>query len=74
MTTDKDRDDPVWQAAWDWVMREHEQALTEAQQAGLRRWLDDDARHRVAYEKASRVWLLSGLVPPVHGSGGSLPD
>jgi transmembrane sensor len=74
MTTDKDRDDPVWQAAWSWVMREHEQALTEAQRAELMRWLDGDERHRAAYQKASRVWLLSGLVPPVHGDGGSMPE
>lgn len=74
MTTDKERDDdPVWQTAWNWVMREHEQALTDAQREELMRWLDDDERHRAAHQKASRLWLLSGLVPPVHDDVGSMP-
>jgi len=67
MSTDNpESDDPVWQTAWRWVLREHEQPLSEDQRDELMRWLDDDARHLAAHQKASRLWLLGGLVPPVN--------
>lgn len=59
----------MWQAAWRWVQREHEQSLDEAQRDALLRWRDEHPSHRLAHDQASRLWLLSGLVPPVHGSG-----
>src|SRR6186713_676297 len=65
MSPDPDRDDPAqelaMQAAWDWVMKAHEQPLSDAEHEALARWLDADPRHRSAHAQASRLWLLSGL-------------
>jgi ferric-dicitrate binding protein FerR (iron transport regulator) len=58
-----DRDDPMWQTAWSWVIREHEQPLNESQQTELVQWLKANPAHFQTYEEASRIWLLSGLVP-----------
>ena len=56
--------DPVWQAAWNWVQRQHErEQFDDAALAELVAWLKLDPAHRVAYNKASRLWLLSGLIP-----------
>jgi ferric-dicitrate binding protein FerR (iron transport regulator) len=61
------RNDPVWDAAWAWVQRQHEDPhLDEPAKAELVRWLAADPRHRAIYEEASRLWLLAGLVPPVN--------
>lgn len=59
--------DSIWQAAVEWVVREHENPLDDVSQAQLRAWLNASVEHRAAYEKACRVWLLTGLVPPKHG-------
>jgi transmembrane sensor len=58
--------DPVWQAAWHWVLREHEGRLDDAQRAERLAWLNADPAHRKAYDEAARLWLLAGLVPPAH--------
>lgn len=59
--------DPVWDAAWSWVMRQHERESFDAgAEAELARWLAADRLHRQAYDKASRLWLMAGLVPPVN--------
>lgn len=58
--------DPVWDVAWSWVLRQHERESFDANaQAELTQWLVADAAHRQAYDKAGRLWLLVGLVPPV---------
>jgi ferric-dicitrate binding protein FerR (iron transport regulator) len=73
MSADQDREDPAqelaMQAAWDWVMKAHEQPLDDADLAALARWLEADPRHRTAHAQASRLWLLGGLVPPAHDDG-----
>lgn len=63
---DSQRNDSIWQTAVEWVVREHEQTLDANSQDQLRAWLSASAEHRAAYEKACRVWLLTGLVPPKH--------
>lgn len=68
-----ERDDPTWQEAWSWVMREHEQPQAGDVQAGLAQWLQADPAHRKAHAQASRLWLLTGLVPPRHGDADEQP-
>lgn len=59
--------DPVWETAWSWVMRQHERdAFDASAQAALAHWLQADLSHRQAYDKASRLWLMAGLVPPAN--------
>lgn len=63
--------DKHWQAAMDWVLRLHDNelqgAVPEALQAELATWLRADPGHRPAFEEASRVWLITGMVPPQAG-------
>lgn len=60
-----DRHDAVWDAAWNWVQREHDhEHFDDASRAALTSWLVENAAHREAYEKAARLWMLAGLVPP----------
>ena len=63
MTNSRDND-PVWQAALDWVLRTQRQPSDAAAAAALADWLARDPAHRKAYEEASRAWLLAGLLPP----------
>ena len=59
--------DPVWDCAWAWVTRQHEERnLSDGAHRELAAWLDADERHRAAFADASRLWLLAGFVPPVH--------
>lgn len=62
--SESSRDDPVWQAAMGWVMREHERPLGDTEAAELRAWLDQDPAHREAHREARYLWQLTGLVPP----------
>lgn len=57
-------DESVWQVALEWVLREHEQPLDDESRKPLVAWLNEDVRHRQAYEEAARAWLITGLVPP----------
>lgn len=57
-------DEALWNAAWEWVIREHEQPLDDAVRAELLAWLKADPRHPQYYEEAHRVWLAAALVPP----------
>ena len=60
-------EDPVWDAAWDWITREHRgDGLSEGERRALVEWLHEDPRNRAAHERAAKLWLLSGLVPPVN--------
>lgn len=52
--------DPIWQAALDWVLAPPDSRSA----AQLQDWLARDPAHRQAYEEARRVWLLTGLLPP----------
>ncbi len=56
--------DVVWNTAWEWVVREHEQPLDDAAREQLVAWLDANPAHRKAYEEAAQRWLLAGLIPP----------
>lgn len=61
------KQDPTWDAAWSWVLRQHERENFDANaQAELAQWLAADAAHRQAYDKAGRLWLMVGLVPPAN--------
>ncbi|QGZ38136.1 FecR/PupR family sigma factor regulator [Pseudoduganella flava] len=65
MTDSNDRyDDRAWQQALDWLLRAQEQPLDTTGSAALAAWLAEHPSHRAAYDEASRVWLLTGLVPP----------
>lgn len=59
-----DRADPLWNTAWEWVVREHEQPLDKAARVELIAWLKADPAHLESYEKAHRIWLATALVPP----------
>jgi len=59
------RADPVWDAAWEWVLREHENRLDSVSRAELIRWLEADPRHRSAHAEACEIWLACALLPPV---------
>ena len=59
--------DTVWNIAWSWASRQPLQGVAE--QAALKElacWLVADPLNRKAYQKACRLWLLAGLVPPVN--------
>lgn len=57
----------VWQTAWEWIRREHEGVTYDAAaRAQLAVWLQADPSHRATYDKAARLWRLSGMLPPVH--------
>ena len=62
-----DTDDPIWNTAWSWVVREHESPLDATARAELVQWLKADARHLASYEEASRIWLAAALIPPADG-------
>ncbi|MFC4314154.1 FecR/PupR family sigma factor regulator [Steroidobacter flavus] len=62
--TDSGRDDPAWDLAWEWIVREHEQPLDAAARQQLTAWLNADPSHLRAYQQAAKVWLIAGLVPP----------
>lgn len=67
---EEEKDDPVWPVAWRWVTREYDrESFDERARAELASWLLADPRHRQAYERAARVWLLAGLVPPASDLG-----
>jgi len=67
--------DPIWNTAWDWVQREHDSAsFDDAARAEMTAWLLAEPAHRRAYDKAARLWLLAGFVPPVNDFDGDLPD
>jgi ferric-dicitrate binding protein FerR (iron transport regulator) len=60
---DSQGDDIVWRTAVEWVMRKHESPLNVVAEKELTDWLAKDCSHRAAYEEATRLWLLTGLVP-----------
>ena len=56
-------DSLIWREAVDWLMREHEKPLDVATRQALIAWLKENPAHHAAYEEASRLWLLTGLIP-----------
>jgi ferric-dicitrate binding protein FerR (iron transport regulator) len=67
--TDPGKNDSAWQAALGWVMAVHEAPADERLREQLAAWLAADPAHRAAYEEASGIWLLTGLVPPAGDPG-----
>ncbi|MDN5937009.1 MAG: DUF4880 domain-containing protein [Nitrosospira sp.] len=60
---DSQRDDVVWQTAVEWIIRKHESPLDAVAENELVTWLKKDPANRAAYEEASYLWRLTGLVP-----------
>lgn len=56
--------DVAWQTALDWLMRQHEGDLDEAERESLRAWLMASPENRAAFREAERLWSLTGLIPP----------
>jgi ferric-dicitrate binding protein FerR (iron transport regulator) len=57
-----DRNDPRWNVAWDWVIRQHEQQpLTESAHAELTQWLKADPANFEHYQQAHRIWQAAAL-------------
>lgn len=62
----QEQDDLIWHTAWAWVRREHDREdFDEGARREMAAWLLADPAHRKACDKAARLWLLAGLVPPV---------
>jgi transmembrane sensor len=61
------RDDPIWQAALDWLLRIEASPADARLLAERDAWLAKSAAHARAYRKAEKVWRLTGEVPPAHG-------
>ncbi|WP_144635182.1 FecR/PupR family sigma factor regulator [Bordetella genomosp. 13] len=65
--TSSSPDHEVWEAALAWVQRQHDDTSFDDQaRQALIDWLRQDPEHRRAYDKAARLWLLAGLVPPAN--------
>ncbi|MEN7531802.1 MULTISPECIES: DUF4880 domain-containing protein [unclassified Cupriavidus] len=65
-------EDAAWATAWAWVQREHDrERFSDDARARMMEWLAADPAHRRAYDKAARLWLLAGLVPPVNDLDGA---
>lgn len=56
-------DDPLWRAAWEWLQREQDGPLSEAELAELAAWLQRDPTHRARFDEARRLWTEASLVP-----------
>ena len=76
----QEKDDPLWDTAWDWVQREHDLNFDDAARTEMTAWLLAEPAHRRAYDKAAQLWLLAGFVPPANdfgdgdGDGDESPD
>ncbi|MCR9072735.1 MAG: FecR domain-containing protein [Alphaproteobacteria bacterium] len=57
--------DPVWDQALDWLLAVQERPQDVRLRTELETWLAADPRHRAAYDKAQRVWTLTGDVAPI---------
>ncbi|MBE0457047.1 DUF4880 domain-containing protein [Pseudoalteromonas prydzensis] len=61
----KETPDEIWRQAWQWAQYPvHEVAEDHPDLQRLQEWLKKDYKHKVAYEQACELWLVSGLVPP----------
>ncbi|WP_027468173.1 FecR/PupR family sigma factor regulator [Deefgea rivuli] len=56
-------EDSSWQTAMDWLMRENESALSQAEMIELKTWLASDTQHQKAYQEAKTIWLGSCFIP-----------
>lgn len=58
------RGDPIRQQAAAWFARLRADDLSEAETRRWRAWLDEDPRHRSAYERLERLWSAVGEFAP----------
>lgn len=56
-------DDAVWQVALDWLMREHEESLSDTDREAFHAWLAASSQHRRVFHEAEQLWLLTGMIP-----------
>jgi transmembrane sensor len=61
--SDSQGNDKAWQTAVEWIIRKHASPLDAAAERELLAWLEENPANRAAYEEASHLWLLTGLVP-----------
>lgn len=59
------KDDPVWQAAMDWLLQRNAEPDNALLQHAHARWLAADERHAAAWRKAEKVWALSADLSPL---------
>ncbi len=69
-----DRDNSLWDKAWEWVIREHEQPLDPVVRTERVAWLKADPAHLTHYEEANQIWLAAALVPRPADDPGVDPD
>jgi transmembrane sensor len=50
-----------------WVARLHGSSRSAALEAGLRKWIEADARHARAFELATEAWEIAGGIRPTTG-------
>lgn len=53
----------VWDQALDWLLLSQAKPKDQAIARQLANWLAEDPRHQQAYDKAARVWHLTGNAP-----------
>ena len=56
-------DDVIWRQAVDWLLQEQEETFDGSAHKALLLWLAEAEGHRQAYEKARKVWMITGLQP-----------
>lgn len=61
----KETSDEIWDIAWQWAQYPmHDVTDTHPDLQALQQWLAQHPSHKVAYDQACELWLLSGLIPP----------
>lgn len=67
--------DPAWQAALDWHLRLHAQPRDGALHAAFNTWYGAQPAHARAWQRAQRVWHLSGALatPPAKHTASTPP-
>lgn len=56
--------DSAWDEALDWLLAVQERSQDARLHTELEAWLAADPRHRAAYDRAQRVWVLTGEAVP----------
>lgn len=59
------KDDPVWQAAMDWLLQCNAEPDNVLLHQAHARWLAADERHAAAWRKVQKVWMLSAGIDPL---------
>jgi len=64
--TPNNSNDPSWDEALDWLLKVKAAPGDAALQADLAHWLSEREAHTRAYQRAKRIWRLTGDVPSVY--------